>query len=353
MTVPRPSPELREWTRFAWQGWHDATTRAPAGAPPSAGLRRLGLAPLVFRLLRRRDDERAAGFGDSHRNTAGSNLLLFARAARARDVLAQRAIVPVLIKGGAFVLRSSPNDAGVRAFADLDLLVGPARFDEALAALTAAGWRRGDPALRYSSRVAPAVALVTADPSGLPAQLDLHRHLAQWPLLRALPARVMAGAEPIGGWSVCSTRHAVLVAALHRARHAFANDARDLFDLWVSASGIDEEGWNGLVQEAAAFGLTGALYGAMRQAAWWFGGEDDVVTRRARSLRAPLGRLRAALLDRMAAPAFALTQASPWSGPAGRNFGVFPAAFHAPFASLVAAVVFLPRRVMEGRSIGR
>ncbi len=342
-------PALREWTRFAWRGWRDATAPAPAGPPPVEALRNLGLAPVVFRLLRRRDDARAAAFGDSHRNTAGSNLLQFARVARARDALAARGITPVLIKGAAFVLRYSPGDAGVRAFADLDLLVGPARFDVALEVLTTSGWRRGAPGLRYSSRVAPAIALVADDPSGMPVQLDLHRGLAQWPLLRRLPAKVMAAAEILGGWPVCSARHLALVAALHRARHAFANDARDLFDTMVATGGLDDASWAGLMEEAAAEGLTGALYGTMRQAAWWFAADEDAALRRVAALRRALGPVRRALLDRMADPALPLTRSSKWSGPAGRNFAVFPAAFHAPFASLVAAAVFLPRRVIEGR----
>jgi hypothetical protein len=233
--------------------------------------------------------------------------------------------------------------------ADFDLLVGPEPFDEAFAALSEAGWRRASPELQFSSRVAPAVTLVTKDAGGVAVQIDLHRHLAQWPLLKEMPARVVAGAEAPGGWHLPSPLHAALVVGLHRTRHAFANDARDLTDLAVTSSTLTDELWGDVVREARLLGLTGALYAVVRQAAWWFGSDGDALTTRAVALRARLGGLRVALLDRMAAPAFALTLSSPWSGPLGRNFGVFPAAFHSPVRSVVAAMVFLPRRVVERR----
>ncbi len=339
--------DLGAWTRFVARGWRDPSVAAPGCDLPAADLVRLGIGPLAYRVLRDRGDARALQFEPHHRRASLQNLATVARVAPARELLGSRGITPVLIKGGAFLLRHSPSDLGVRAMADFDLLVGPERFDEAFAVLTEAGWRRASPELKYSSRVSPAVTLFSADAHGATVQIDLHRHLAQWPLLKELPAVVIAHAEEQGGWVLPSARHAALIVALHRARHAFANDGRDLLDLAVSTSGIDDSGWAAVLDEARALGVTGALCGAMGQAAWWFGGDGDPLACRSLALRARLGHVRVALLDRMAAPACALTQTSPWSGPVGRNFGVFPAAFDAPLRSLVAAAVFLPRRVME------
>ncbi len=342
-------PALRAWTRFACRGWRDEGVATPRGSPPAAGIERLGLAPLLFRALRDRQDARAGLFAAAYHRAAGQNLALFGPMARARDTLLDHGITPLLIKGGAFLLRHAPGDLGVRALADLDVLVGPERFDEALARLTEAGWRRLVPALRYSSRVAPAIALVSTGARGISTQLDLHRHLAQWPLLKELPARAIAQAETVGGWPMISVAHSVLLVAAHRTRHAFANDARDLVDLAAAVTAIDDAAWARVVEEGAGLGLTGALYAVMRQAAWWLDEEDGAIARRAAALRSRLHPARAALLDRLADPAFVLARSSPWAGPLGRNFGVFPAAFHAPWRSLVAAIVFLPRRALEGR----
>lgn len=349
MTGPGIEPALREWARFAFRGWRDEGVPAPAGSPPAAGIERLGLGPLLHRALRDRRDARAEAFAVAHQRAAGPNLALVGRVARARDALLAHGITPVLIKGGAFLLRHSPGDLGIRALADFDLLVGPERFDEAFARLAESGWRRLVPALRHSSRVAPAITLVSTDARGVDVQLDLHRHLAQWPLLKEFPARVISQAETVGGWPMSTLAHAALIVGAHRARHAFANDARDLVDLAAASHALDDGAWARVAGEATGLRLTGALHGALRQAACWLDEEDGPLARRAAFLRSHLGRARAALLDRMSDPAFVLTRSSPWSGPLGRNFGVFPAALHAPWRALVAAAVFLPRRVVEGR----
>lgn len=341
---PRP---LRAWTHFAWRAWRDPDVEPPRVALPIEDVRLLGLGPLVFHALRARGDERAAGLTDLHRASAGANLVAFARVARARDALRQHGIAPVLIKGGAFLLRHSAVDVGVRTLADLDLLVEGARFDEALEVLRADGWHAAFPGRARSGRVAPAIGLLAAGAGGAAVQLDLHRHLTQWPLLRALAPRVLAGAETVGGWAVPTARHAVLIVALHRARHAFANDARDLFDLAADATSLGDDGWRSVVEEAEELGLTGALYGALHQAAWWLG--DAGIARRASGAGERLGPVRRRVIARMADPSFVLTQRSPWMGPLGRNLGVFPAALHAPFASLAAAALYLPARAIEGR----
>jgi hypothetical protein len=348
MSSPSQYAALREWTRFAYAAWLDHAVSPPEAPLPADDVRRLGVAPLLHRVLKDRGDPRAQALGQTYRSVAASNLLLFGSVARARDALLARGIVPVLIKGGAFLLRHSPGDVGVRALADLDLLVGQERFDEAFAVLEEAGWRRASPELKYSSRVAPAITLFQSDGGGRCGQLDLHRHLAQWPLVRTFPARVIGDAVEVGSWPVCAVHDVPLVVSLHRARHAFASDARDLFDLAICCDALDDEQWSRMTDDAQDLGLTGALYATLRQATWWFAGSHPRLPRRVAALRGQLALVRAAVLDHVAGPELGVMQRSPWAGPLGRNLGVFPAALHSPLASLVAAAVFLPRRIAEG-----
>jgi hypothetical protein len=351
--VNLPDASMRRWAWFASRGWRDASMEPPTGEFPVGALRRLGLAPMAHQALRVLGDPRAAELAEDYRTAASRNLALFAKVAAAREVLDAAGIPAVLIKGGAFLVRCCPRDFGTRPMADLDLLVGPDRFDEAFSLLSNAGWRRTSPELKYSSRVSPAVTLSADLGGGAEVQLDLHRHLAQWPLLSGLPAEVLQRSEVVNGWRLPSLADAALVLAVHRARHAFANDARDLVDLYCCIADLDDGDWRHLVVEAGRLGLTAALYGAMRQSLWWFADDLDPALWRLAALRRELGVFRRTAIDRMANISLPLTQSSRWGGPLGRNFGVFPAAFHAPLRSIVAAAVFLPRRVLEPRSTAR
>jgi hypothetical protein len=313
------------------------------------GLERLRLTPLLFRALRDRGDPRAAELAAGHDRVAAANLVLFSRVADARDVLGQRGLAGVLFKGGAFLVRYSRRDIGMRALGDLDLLVPRERFAEAVAALREAGWRTALEGYHRSGEVAPAHTLCIGedgDPGGA-VQLDVHRQLAQWPLLRTLPARVLSRCEAVGGWRVPSPVDTLLIAALHRARHGFLLDARDLVDLQRTADDLDEAGWRLLADEAGRARLTGAVYAALRQAHWWFGADDEVQRRGRALLRLGLGGLRASLLERMAPGSGPYVPSPVWQRPLARNLLVFPVAFRAPLASLAAAGTFLPRRAWE------
>jgi hypothetical protein len=112
-----------------------------------------------------------------------------ARSTTTGTPLVERIVVDTAVSAS---LRHPSSDLGVRAMADFDLLVGPERFDEAFAVLTEAEWRRSSPELKYSSRVSPAVTLSSADVHGATVQIDLHRHLAQWPLLKEMAGLVLA-----------------------------------------------------------------------------------------------------------------------------------------------------------------
>jgi hypothetical protein len=145
----------------------DAYRRWRIGVNPyriDEGSRRL--LPLVHRNFRRSglDGATETFVRDAYVNTSGRNQRLFRTL---EDVLAtlHEADVPTLVLKGAALTVLHYRDRGVRPMSDLDVLVPTERMDEALDALTAAGW--GDPEpFRHS------VALRRGDD-----ELDLHRHV--------------------------------------------------------------------------------------------------------------------------------------------------------------------------------
>lgn len=332
---------VRAWARFAYQGWRDPSLAAPVEPLPALDMRRLGLAPLLHHVLHRRGDARASQFAAEHRQAAENNLRALARVARVRDLLEAHGISPVLIKGGAFLVRYAAGNVGIRAMGDLDLLVARERFDDAFRLLEADGWQRANPELKYSSRVAPAIGL-TDRATGV--HLDLHRELAQWPLLRSLPDGVRARSEVVGGWRVPSAMDMVLVAAVHRARHGFLLGLRDLVDLQCA---LDERGHRPLVGTARETGLAGCAYAAARQAGWWFAEGIQTGSDNVDALSSRLSAMRRYVLRRIAAVERPFAPAPFWQSPMARNLIVFPVVFGAPTRSLAAAAIFLPRRALE------
>lgn len=347
--MPASVSVLREWTRFALAAWRAESAIPPAGQVPAEGIRRFGLAPLLWHLLNLRSDSRREAVWNDFRLATCQNALLAARVTPVRDALLACGISPVLIKGSAFLLRYSPGNWGIRQLADFNLLVEGAQFSDGLVALMRLGWEHVNPRMTFSNRVAPSVELIFADEGGGTVQLDLHRSLALWPLVRGFPALVARRSGRLDGWRVAGVKDSILIVGLHRARHVFANDGRDLFDLAVMLDGLGEEAWADLLEDACSLGLAGALYGALLQAAWWFGNDASLLETRLDDVRARLPRARVGALNRMARPVYALTHSSPFATPLGRHFAVFPSAFDAPVASLVAAAMFLPARLAEGR----
>ena len=315
---------------------------------PVDSIRQLRLSGLLHRALRTRDDSRASAFATDYRTTTVRNLLLLERAAAARDLLASEGVPCVPIKGAAFLIRFSSDDLGVRPLADVDTLVPDDAFERALTLLAGHGWLPIENRKVRSGPTAPAVTLAAETKAGW-TQVDLHRQLAQWPLLPWLPREVLARAEACHGWLVPTVSDTVLVAALHRARHGFLLDARDLVDVQRAVEGLDEDEWRRLCREAARHGLTGAVYATMRQATWWFGaaGELERPSAPVSELRGTIGPLRRTLLERMARVAGPYASAPVWQRPVVRNFTVNLAAFHAPARVLVSAATFLPRRAWE------
>jgi hypothetical protein len=91
-------------------------------------------------------------------------------------------IVPLVLKGGAFLLDGSSGDPGARGMYDIDLLVRPNEFDRSQATIAALGYHPKDP-LHASPH---AVNFVCETGAG--GGLDLHRDLGSPALISVLPA---------------------------------------------------------------------------------------------------------------------------------------------------------------------
>lgn len=121
----------------AWRSWRDAVD---FDAIDGESVR---LVPLLYRNLARLGVDRAelGRYVSVYRHTWVKNRLAFATCAEAIAILEEAGIETLLLKGGALALRHYP-DQGARAMLDLDVLVRPARAQEAFARLVARGWTR-------------------------------------------------------------------------------------------------------------------------------------------------------------------------------------------------------------------
>ena len=326
-------------------------TSVPDGEIPQAVVEHFGLGTLLQRALAHAGDSRAAQFTGWARSVTAQNLRLFADGARIRDELERAGITPVLLKGGAFVVRCAPGDVGIRRMADLDLLVGPGRFPDAARRLESLGMERVPPVYRFSSRIAPAWTFVLPNATG-GTQIDLHRHVAQWPVQTTFGRRVQAEREWVSGWQLPRRAHMLMLAAMHRARHGFALAGRDLLDIQRLGDDLDEPGWRDLAHDVGRERLIGACYAAVRQAAWWFDERGDAHPG-VRALRAVIGDGRRRLMERMAPPEGALAPDEFWQRPIVRNLLVGPVALGSTWRSAVAAATFLPLRVMDALQFRR
>jgi hypothetical protein len=181
------------------------------------------LAPLALRLIRARGLDVPAGVLDALRDRA-FELAVYTGLAHdlvgpALDVLAGRGIGYVISKGPG--IAAAYAHAGDRPYADIDLIVAPARFAEAVAALRAE--RAYEEELRNQLPWAwmdrycrEAVNLVGATGS----RIDVHHHVPPWLWGRSLTfERLAARATTLRlrdrDVAVLGTEHNLLVAALH------------------------------------------------------------------------------------------------------------------------------------------
>ncbi|SCF19578.1 Uncharacterised nucleotidyltransferase [Micromonospora haikouensis] len=173
-------------------------------------------------------------------------LALDAAAVAAADLLRRAGTDSVLIKGAGLARRLRAD----RVYGDVDLLVAPAAFDAAQAALAAAGYR---------PRIAEERAAewghwherTWAVPGPLALTVDLHRGFAGVGDAHELWRAVRAGAEPMplagGTVLVPDVAGCALLAALHAASPGgFTKPADDLAralavlpaDAWADAAGL-------------------------------------------------------------------------------------------------------------------
>ena len=171
----------RCWSSLAFSRWHGRESASPDAPPPETLIRTAGLAPFLYRTLANDDTAIARAFAADYRHAATANLIRLAHGARVRDDLEGAGLSPILLKGGAFLVRLGPDDVGIRPMADLDLLVDADRFRDAEACLRAAGFEAASDRSRVSAVTAPGRSFIRRQPP-LDLEIDLHRALAPWPL---------------------------------------------------------------------------------------------------------------------------------------------------------------------------
>lgn len=335
----------RRWATFAYDRWCGRETCIPpAGAPPATELRLLGMSGFVFRALRRADDPRAEAFKADYRHASTANLIRLSHAEAFCGRLERQGIAPVALKGAAFLARF-PDDLGVRSMADVDLLVSPADFSTAVASLVSDGYRLHADVGERVRRTLPALDFINdAGPSTV--EIDLHRGIAQAPMLPDLTSAILANHVLCGAWRVPGAPEAFCITAIHRARHGFAWRGLDLVDLKQLADAADDAAWQDIVDATVRHRVTGAAYASFRQALWWLGESAQDSTRLA-LLRRALSRPVSAMLDRLARPNSVL-QVNPVSArPLVRTLVVYPCTTGSLWRPLAAAAVHLPRRAMD------
>jgi hypothetical protein len=313
--------------------------------PDDAAVRRLGFGPFLHRALRLAGDSRAGRLVAEYRHAATANLIRLSQAARVRDAMEARGMTPVLLKGGAFLVRYARDELGLRPMADVDLLVLPAQYEPATDVLGVCGFRVVSGASRASDLGSHAESFVSMS-GPLPVEIDLHHGVAHRPIAPGLTQRILATTDRADSWRVPHPADTVCLSALHRARHGFSWSLVDLFEMKRVARDLGPGGWLDLLDRASADHLTGAVWASYRQALFWLGvdsGDDE----RLAQLAARLSAARRRILDRIAAPERLLVPDSRWSGPLLRNLIVYPFAMTTPWRAFAAAATFLPGRAVE------
>ncbi|PRY12948.1 putative nucleotidyltransferase-like protein [Kineococcus rhizosphaerae] len=247
---------------------------SPRGVTPEAlgrvvHLHRVG--PTVDHLLRTAPD--AAALAPLR---AGTRPALVAQSARQLPVQLDLRTVETALRGLAWAVVKGPAVARTlygrtpREFHDLDVVVSPASFGEALGRLEAAGARPMDPDWA-GIRAARAGEIAVALPHG--TFLDLHWHLVNRPHRRTrftLDVDAMLGR--VRSDVLLGTRAPLFDATdqlHHLALHACLSGAWRLLwshDLRLAAAACDDAGWDELVARARAAGTGLAVALALARA---------------------------------------------------------------------------------------
>lgn len=198
---------------------------------------------------------------------------------------------PVLLKGNAtaHLIYETP---GLRATLDVDLLVGSEDFEQALAALHAAGWLDSAPELfRAVNREDAYEHSLARDIGPVRVGCDLHRRLARGRRFRIDHDGILDRAVDVAGvpLPVCHPEDALLHTALHAATSHFSVPLKAWVDLHrlsvhpdvdlarVAASARDQQ-------------LASALWAGLTVVSRWFGATPE--RRVMDSLRPVGGRAR-------------------------------------------------------------
>jgi hypothetical protein len=266
--------------------WQAVARVAQSGKVTALLAHRIATEPVVLQ-----DQALAAALREALHETAVHNTLLLAELARAARTLERAGIACVALKGAVLMARHYPTPA-LRQAVDLDLLVDPERFDDAVAALRAAGYREAEytQATAFDGRSfaealdAPhfhACAPLTAD-SGV--TLDLHRRMPTTGYAAAGGfAGLLARAEVVTLHGVALRMCAPLDLAVHLCEHyALQNHAhpgdtlRLLADLRVLFA--EQPPWARMQQGGPGQRLAVALARTLYDAAFAPPGERGALT---------------------------------------------------------------------------
>jgi hypothetical protein len=301
LTADSLSPQGRAYARWMLEQLCETRSSvANRDAPASVRneLAAVGLGPATARFASSavEDTERAIALQVFATNCAFREVAL-----RVSAALADAGIRAVFIKG-ASQFTTAETWWPLRPMSDLDLLVERTSFAAARAVLRSLAFAV-ETAPKPSSVWEGQQELVRRTPTGV-VRIDLHRGLHHWPIWAGLSEAVLDSATLAGGVYVPSTSGRLLVAAAHRARHAYRVDARELFDVGLMLGApLDADA---LVALAERTRCVGALWSLLDEVTALLGQvSDEHVALLARTRRATnvVGRLATTALRRATASA--------------------------------------------------
>jgi len=240
------------WAALAGRG-----LMQPVPPPLRAFLERTPPAGAVGRLP-------AAYLEDQYEANRKRNARIRTDLAETVHALNQRAIEPVIVKGGAWLLAPEGLDPAIRTMRDLDLLIAKPQLEEAVSALLDLGYRRIDTGMPPGHHHPPLLR------DGAVASIELHWHLlapqarAIFPTEHALQcalrcqmdgavARILPPTERL----LLNFLHAQLVDRAHRRHLLMLRDIHEFALLaWRFGSRVD---WESAMARVRAEGSGHAL----------------------------------------------------------------------------------------------